>query len=449
MAEKFDVGARLAEGMPSVSDVQELVWACRAVGYENADLTGHAAQVLDSYTSEEGLDLRALDADCVALHAAARATQEALAQHVEQLGALPAAWQGNGGEACREFLRRYGTAAAQSADAVRTAADALADLRDTVWQAVDTKVGAVQSIDGRVQPQWLTAAHTVATGAGDRAAASELIDQQVKPFVDNDIRMDWMAAMQSAMTAIAEAYEAAVSELSSDTAEAFEVPGDFGPVWTPTATSEAEVIPAAPTVPATVPAAVISTPPAWSSPPMPQAAAPLPQVAPPPVDPAAAAAAPVPPTAAPPLGGMGGGVPDIAGGFSGIGQQLADAIGSLLGSSTDALDEMPKVDEPEGIDDDIGDDMDDDVDDEAKEDDEPDEAEGEGVDGVGDEAAETTDTEAAAEPEPICEPPPPVPTSAPLPPTPEPIPADLPPADPVVAETPCEIAADELPQVGE
>ncbi len=46
--------------------------------------------------------------------------------------------------------------------------------------------------------EWLAAAQTVTTGAGDRAAASELVDQQIKPFVDNDIRSDWLAAMHRA-----------------------------------------------------------------------------------------------------------------------------------------------------------------------------------------------------------------------------------------------------------
>ena len=50
------------------------------------------------------------------------------------------------------------------------------------------------------------------TGAGDRAAASELIDQQVKPFVDNDIRADWLTAMRSAMAAVAAPYDAATAD---------------------------------------------------------------------------------------------------------------------------------------------------------------------------------------------------------------------------------------------
>jgi hypothetical protein len=36
----------------------------------------------------------------------------------------------------------------------------------------------------------LAAAQTVTTGVGDRPAADETVNQQVKPYVDNDIRTD-------------------------------------------------------------------------------------------------------------------------------------------------------------------------------------------------------------------------------------------------------------------
>ena len=67
MAEPLDVAARLAEGRPAVDNIGEYVWACHLVGYQNPDLTLHAAQVRDWYGSEDGLDLRALEADRAAL----------------------------------------------------------------------------------------------------------------------------------------------------------------------------------------------------------------------------------------------------------------------------------------------------------------------------------------------------------------------------------------------
>ena len=77
MAERFDAVARLAQGRPVVADLQAYVWACHLVGYQNPDLTLHPSHVDDWYGSEDGLDLRALDADCRALRAAADATEDA------------------------------------------------------------------------------------------------------------------------------------------------------------------------------------------------------------------------------------------------------------------------------------------------------------------------------------------------------------------------------------
>ena len=125
------------------------------------------------------------------MDAAATATDSARRLQEEQADALAGAWQGRGAEASRAFLARHAEASASAASAVRDAADALAALRDDLWQAVDAKVGAAVEIEGRRQTEraeWLAATRTVTTGAGDRAVASELVDQKVKPFVDNDIR---------------------------------------------------------------------------------------------------------------------------------------------------------------------------------------------------------------------------------------------------------------------
>ena len=221
MAETLDVAARLAEGRPAVDNIGDYVWACHLLGYQNPDLTLHAAQVRDWYSSEDGLDLRALDADRAALDAAAAATESARQLQEQQLGALAGAWQGRGGDASHEFLLRHGEASAAAASAVRNAVDALTALRDDLWHAVDEKVAAAVAIDDRRQAEraeWLAATQTVTTGAGDRAVASELIDQQVKPFVDNDIRSDWLTAMQKAMAAVAAAFDAATGVLTAEPA---------------------------------------------------------------------------------------------------------------------------------------------------------------------------------------------------------------------------------------
>jgi hypothetical protein len=455
VAEKYDVASRLAEGQLAVDDVQTYVWACHVLGYANPDLTLHAAQVRDWYGTEDGLDLRALDADCAALEAAVAATEDALAR--QDIGALSTAWQGGGADAARAFLRRHGEASAAAAAAVRTSADALATLRDNLWQTVDGKVSAAIAAADRAPKDWLAAAHTVTTGAGDRAAASERIDQEVKPFVDNAIRDQWLPAMRSAMAAVTDLYDAATAELTAEADAVFDVPGDLGPSWTPPPRDEdAVTVPAA----ASVVAPPVGASPLWNASavpppaPGPAAAAPMPAPAPaPPVDPGSTAPAMAAPASAPSLGGM----PDIGSGLSGFGQQLGDAFGSLLGSADDTLDSSG-IDDPE-IDDELDDDpeKDNELDDDPEEDDAEDDDESiePSADLNGEPAEEEPGAEAVTQP--ACEPadtpvePPPVePAPTPVPPPSEPAPpAEPAPPEPVAAETPCEIAADELPQVGE
>jgi hypothetical protein len=469
MAEKFDAASRLAEGIPSVDDIANYVLACHAIGYQHPDLTLHAAQVHDWYASEDGLDLRALDADCAALQAVVAATEEALARQHDQLAVMSAAWQGRGADASREFLRRHGEASALAAAAIRTAANALADLRDDLWRTVDGKVATVLAIDDRVQARradWLAAAQTVTTGAGDRAVASELVDQEIKPFIDSAIRAEWVSAMRSAMAAVTAAYDAATAELTSEGTAVFDVPGDLGPTWLPSPRDDD--FPTTPASAVSSPAPVVASPPVWSTTPTgtapaPVGTAPLAPAAPPPlpVPPAAppvdqAAAAPA--RAAPPmpsLGGMGGGMPDIGSGLSGLGQQLGETLGGLFGSADDALADRPELDDPPELDK-PDDESEDPLDDEPSEDvadDEDDAAVEEVKESVdpavdtGDACAEETDALSAEVPPPAEPPPPePAPTPAPLPPPPpEPAPPPAPAAD---SEIPCEIAAEELPQVG-
>jgi hypothetical protein len=145
--------------------------------------------------------------------------------------------------------------------------------------------------------------------------------------------------------------------------------------------------------------------------------------------------------AAPPSAPSLGGLPEVGGGLSGLGQQLADAFGSLLGSADESLVDPADIDEP-AAEVDVDDTLDDDPDD----DDEPVEPAAE--EPVEEPVVERADTcEPAAPPAPVDPPPPeePAPTPVPVPPPPEPAP---PPSADAAAATPCEIAADELPQVG-
>ncbi|BBX50701.1 hypothetical protein MPOR_17270 [Mycolicibacterium poriferae] len=442
--------------MPAVLTVQQYVAASAQVGYRHPDLTLHAGQLQDWYRSEDGIDLDALLHDCGALEAAASAADEAIHAQDRQRAALPEAWQGAGAAASAEFLRRHSDASATVAAALHTAREAMEMLREQLWEAVDNKVGAVIEIEGRAattRTEWSAAAATVTSGVGDRAAASELVDQAVKPFVDSTIRIDWLAAMRSAVSSVTNAYRRATEDIAGLRLPDFAIPGDLGPAWTAPAAPPGEVasMPApAPVVgsaggvmPAPAPATV---PAAWSAPTptTPSAPAEMPSAP-------AAAAPPVTPSmgsAGPALPGLGGG-----GGLSGLGQPFADALSGLLGGGGGLPDppplDVPELDDPadtveledEEADEDEA--ADEDLADDAGDADEDEEADTEGDPAVADEdPAEAPDEKPAGEPMPAPTPPPPPPPAEPLPPVAE--------AEAEVDErTPCQIAADELPQVGE
>ncbi|ORB67162.1 hypothetical protein [Mycolicibacterium tusciae] len=446
----FDAASRLADGRPAAGIIQDYVWACHLLGYQDPDLTLHASQVRDWYDSEDGIDLQALDSDCEALRAAAAAAEGALARQTAQLGSMSVAWDGVGAQASGDFLRRHGAASAAVVAAVRTAAESLGSLRDRLWHSVDGKVAATMAAEGRgAGPDWQAAAQTVTTGAGDRASASELIDQEVRPFVANDIRSEWLTAMRSAIAAVTDAYDAAAAALASEVAVAFDVPGQLGPSWSPSSGDEVVTVPAgtgsvagsiaAPPIGAAAPA---GGPAAWSTPPAATPPAPTPA---PPAEPLAPTA-PVEPAAAmpsmPSMPSMGGGMPDIGSGLSGFGGQLGELLGGLMGTSQDALSDLPEPDELDKPDD--FDPLDEDEDEDEQNDEEP-AAEEPDVD-----EAEPTATDSADE---VVEGPPAEPLAAEAEPVPPPTPVP-PPIEPLAAPesaagTPCEIAADELPQVGE
>ncbi|MEN4398011.1 hypothetical protein ACNQR7_16250 [Mycolicibacterium senegalense] len=490
MAQSADVAGRLDQGQSAVETFAEFVWACALLGYQNPDLTSYVGQVHDWYATEDGLDLPVLDADCAALTAVAGRAEQALGLQDAQLSALDLAWQGRGAQAAREFLYRHADAARQAVSAVRAAVDTLTLLHDQLWRAVDTKVAVTERIEARCAAQrqdWLAAARAVRTGLGNRDLASELIDAQVKPFVSNDIGADWVPAMRSARAAISDAYAAAITALSDGPAPVFEIPGDLGPAWTPRVGAAVSAAGGARTVPVGFVAPEHSAPAPWGStagsagatPPIGQMPAAAPTLAPPAVGSAAAPEQAVPPAVSPaaadptagwgsPSGGglSGGGLSGMGSGVSGLGRQLADMLDGLIGSTDGALgsnadDALPgQLDPPETADaadeSDDGDDADEEEDEEEPDlepddddveaedlaaeednvaDDDPAEAKAEEISAAapGSVPPETTD-DAAAEPVPVVAP------GAPVPPDD----AAVVPAD----ETPCAIAADELPQVG-
>ncbi|MDX1875996.1 hypothetical protein SBI67_28085 [Mycolicibacterium sp. 120266] len=401
-----DVDGALARGAPAVEVLTDYVAACRALGHPAAE----PGQLHDAYTAEDGMDLGALDADCAAVAAALGVVDEAVRLQDAARVTLAGVWQGPGADAAAAVIGQHAQSSALAAAALRRVGDTLGQLRDTLWELVSGKVAAVQDIEDRAQrEQWWPAARAVASGAGAQDTASEIVDGKVNPFVTVAIGSDWADVMQSTQRSVRDAYDAAAVGISAD-------PPGFG-------------APAAATTPA--------------------AAAPAPALAPEP------AAVPTPATV--PAGDLGSGLSPMGSGVTGIGQQIADLIGSLLNTASDGTGtESLDLDEPDG--DRVG--PDDETDTET--DDETDEPEDEEVDeepaddATGDEqepteesagppadAPESTESVAAQSD-------PPVPTSVPEPVAEAVAPpaAPAPDALPEPPRTPCEIAADELPQAG-
>jgi hypothetical protein len=351
VADRLDVAERLAEGRSAVEHTESYVRACHALGYQHPELTAHPAQIRDWYESEEGLDLRALDRDCAELRAAGAAVMEALGMQRAQLAGLAEAWMGPGGDSAVRFLERHCDAASAVATELRAAAQRCESLRDNLWYLVDSKAATAIAIDEgtRAQrPAWLAAAATVTAGVGDRAAAETVVRQEITPYVDNEIRDDWLTTMRSTVEGVDTSYAMVIDRMAAAPAACFEMPGDFGPGYRPR--------------PASPPAAAVVAPPAFPGPAADRIPAPTLSAA----APAPASSIPAPPlpdlgtASAMPSGDVGGG----PGGLGALASRIVDAVGSLLGPATDS----------EGTDDAFDDDDPFHADDPADKPDEPDEA---------------------------------------------------------------------------
>lgn len=440
MAERLDVAGRLAEGLPALEHMQTYVRACQQIGYRDPDLTGDPAQIHDWYAGEEGLDLHALDTDCVALRAAGSAITEALRLQRDQLAVLATAWTGPGADSAAAFLRRHCDNAGTVVSEVRAAAQRCESLRDNLWHLVDAKVATTTAIDDRTlaqRPAWLSAAAAVTTDA----SARDVVDQQIKPYVDNDIRHDWRTSMLSTRTGITAAYDMVIDRFAASQRAYFEVPADFGSLSPPPRAlaaafpAGARVTPFSGSPAGAVPSA---SAPAPLAAPAPQAASqPLP--ASPPSDSGWGGTSGMPGGASGMPGDAGGlGSAGDPGGLGGLAGRIVAAMGDVLGSAgsrpADDLFDDPAHDrhEPDPLD-------------EPEEPDEP-------------EPAHRATDEAVPASQPIGQAGPatgapgtPTPLSA-APPTepPAPVPvADTPPKPKPAGATPCEIAANELPQAGQ
>ena len=315
------------------------------------------------------------------------------------------------------------------ARALHVAAGTCEMLRDTLGRLVDEKVAVAVSIDDRraaERPAWLAAAAAVTGGGAGRDEAVEIVTHQITPYVDADIRTEWLTAMRSATASVAAAYEDALRQLNGSPAAYFEVPGQFGTPPVPASSPVTSVTSVAEPIAAqTVPAAA-ALPPAAD--PTPASSTRAPDAAP---------AQPLPPTppTAPLAGAAPAGVPampDVASGLSGLVGQIADALGGLVEGIPDsaAPDDQPGLEHPvEQAEDQTDDGV---VEPEAKEE-------------VPDNVPIAEDS-VVDEPQPVDDPVVTDAAPAALPPDPQPEPLA---AEQPDEQTPCEIAADELAQVGQ
>lgn len=479
MADRLDVDGRLAEGRAAVEHTQTYVQACHALGYQHPDLTAHPAQIREGYASEDGLDLRALDRDCAELRAAGVVAAEALRMQRAQVAELAAAWTGPGGDAAVRLLQRHCDTADAVAAELRAAAQRCESLRDNLWHLVDSKVATAVAVDDRTQaqrPAWLAAAAAVTTGTGDRQSAEDVLRQEVIPYVDNDIRQDWLTVMRSTREGVQTSYAMVIDRTAATPSARFELPGDLATSFVPM--QLAPPVAAGPIAPVDDPAPTSSAAAPDPAPPAPAPLAPTPAALLPP--PAADWGTGLGDASAMPAGGLGdlGGGPvgalgDLGGGLGGGGGgggllglagRIVDAMGGLLGSAGDGLDGTAPFDGGNA------------VGDNAFHPEDPSDAEAaDAPEDTGDVGDEPADTAAPAEPAETAETDPARPADEPdepgpnepsqqaqpveTPPPADPTPAEppAPPADPAarpapVAEegsTPCEIAADQLPQAGQ
>lgn len=475
----IDVAAKLAQGAAAVGAIETYVAASQAVGLPAGGLT--VAGVRELYAAEAGMRLDAIAADSDALAKLADTAEEGMRLEAEACDAVRESWQGASGTAAAEFVERHLAGGAALVAALRDASAALRSLRDELAALVEHKVGTAVDFDDRraaEHPVWLAEAEAVLQGLADDVAV-EVVARHISPFVDGDVQSDWMPAMRDATDSVAAAYDEAVTRLSDRPGPQFASPG----------TGSAGAFPPGPADDT------------WSAPPAP--AGPLQQQQ---WSPPAQAQWPQWPSGLsnamssglPDIGGLGG-ASGMGGGLSALIGRIADVLGSYAGSpDLSATDEItppqPKVNGDSSTK--SGDEKSADRESDPDQSEQDQEADSETIPGRGDEPVAEVPAAAVAQPiggVPLAqlappELPQPVPLAPPAPLTqaaqlPEPVPPrqvepaatdpaspSAPPSQPLPhplaaeaaatparvtakpaekPETPCSIAADELPQVGQ
>lgn len=468
-----DAAARLSDARGAVENTQTLVSACAAVGYSHPDLTSHGAQITEWFACDDGLDLAVLSADCDRLQAALTIAEDAMRLEDAAADALNAAWVGAAGSDAADFVARHRRTVGRVVELLRSAASGCVSLHDSLWRIVDAKVAAAITIDDRrvgERSAWLAAARTLTTGGQDQAAAAAIIEKAVVPYVDSDIRIEWVDAMRSARASAAGAYRDVVNRLSPTAAIDFEVPihlvpRSMGPRASAGAPQMGELDQRSSP---SLSERELSIPPPGRG--FAAAAAPEPLLVDPPAPPPQAMEAPVAaqspggfPSGLPGLPNLDGFGPGLAepstGAFDSLGEtdpiDLGGEDGDLPGDdSAEESDDQPKKQQHDGADNGAGGTDNDEADTDEADTDEADtddakvggqsNAEDDGDTGPNDAIDSATGSERA-----VLEANPPRPAQQEAPQPAPGLEADVNTESDEEDPTPCEIAADELPQVGE
>ena len=375
---------RLADGAAAALNTETYVAACRALGVGGAGLS--AAMVRDLWGAEDGLSLAALDTDSAALQNAADAAEDGLRAQREALALLSEAWRGSAGPVALERVAGHCADSEAAVTALRDAASALGSLRDQLGELLAAKADAAVRIDGRAG--LLADAAAVVHGTADGSAA-EAVRQRIAPYVDADVRAEWVSAMRTATDSVAAAYEQSAAKLLEHTAPVGTAPVGTAPVG------------AAPSGPegAGQPSTLPSAGPAGAG----------------------------PPVSVPDLSGLLPPVPDVGAPLATLVAHIAEALGGADGAEALGGDGESGPPESEG--------------DGGK-------SAARTHDPGGQETAASAAMPAVSQPAAAAGLPPADPAPATADPAPAARPEPAPAAEPDAGQTPCAIAADALPQAG-
>lgn len=196
--------------------------ACRDVGH--VGITSERIRELAS--REDGVGLAALQSDIAALAAAAGHARSALSEQRTAIGVLGAGWRGRSGSIATAVLEQHCTAAADILHSLVEAADVLERLRGTLSRLLAERDEAgVRIADRRSaeRPRWLACSEAVLAGTADGVAVAE-VRTRIAPFLDAQVAGEWAGSVSSVSDAVDAAYRQAAIALAGRMPVGFDVP---------------------------------------------------------------------------------------------------------------------------------------------------------------------------------------------------------------------------------